>query len=1044
METIAFRQPRIVALVALVILAAGLASFLALGRQEDPTITNYNALIVTQFPGANPERVEALVTTELEEEMHAIAEVAEVTSTSRVGVSIVSVELDETLSEADIEKAWSSLRDAVDTARTRFPAGVLVPDVNTKGGATYSAVIAVTATVEGISPILLSRHAETLADRLRAVPSTNMIDFFGQPSETVTINVDHTLATSLGLTVREIASRIEAGDGKVQSGELNGDVSLSLNVTGEITSLDRIRQIVLRENEQGTIVTVGDIAVVDRGTDFPRDNLAFANGVPAILIGLVAEDGVQIDRWMQHVNEIMAEGAGDVPFGMHEVVLFDQSIYTIDRLTDVFINMAIGMGLVILVLLVTLGLRAAAIVAFVLPLVALATLATMNLIGLPLHQMSVTGLIVALGLLVDAAIVMTDEVRHRLALGMEREDAVRGAVRRLFAPLLASTLTTVLAFMPMVLLPGGAGDFIGAVAIAVIVMLLWSFILAIIVTPAIAGWVLPTADRTSGLAFPTLGRWFEASVLLAVKNPVRAIALALILPATGFASFSTLTAQFFPGVERNQFYIEVDMPPGTAIIDTAEIVQAIDTILRDDSGVASTYWTVGQSAPAFYYNIVGDRSQEPGYAQGMITTKTDMDAARLVSELQSKLDETFTSAQIVVRGLVQGPPVSAPVEIKVRGQDPQVLRQIGHDLRALMSDLDIVTQVRVAMNDSAPLVRFEIDEIKARLLGLDITEVARQLDAALVGVTGGSLVDGTLQIPVRVQLDAELRSNLNAIADMPILLPHSGAISESGALPSVPLSELAHPIIEPSASVVHRAQGLRENAVQAFIPPGVLPEEALQIVLAEIEKRGFEAPDGYDLLLGGDSEERSDTVGNLLASLGLIITLAIATIVLSLNSFRLTLVTLIVCCLSVGLSVLALALMGYPLGILAIIGVIGSVGVSINAAIIILTNLQEDKAAAGGNTQAMARVVAGSARHIVSTTITTFGGFLPLILQGGGFWPPFAVAIAGGVLLSTVVSFYFTPPMFALVHRRILPAKPLEAVVEGTETSPKRLLYVAE
>ena len=235
--------------------------------------------------------------------------------------------------------------------------------------------------------------------------------------------------------------------------------------------------------------------------------------------------------------------------------------------------------------------------------------------------------------------------------------------------------------------------------------------------------------------------------------------------------------------------------------------------------------------------------------------------------------------------------------------------------------------------------------------------------------------------------------------------------------PAVPLSELAKPVIEPAESVITRTDGVRENTVQAFIVPGVLPEEALQDVLAALDASGFTLPAGYTMSLGGDSDARSNTVGNLLASVGLIVTLSIATIVLTFNSFRLTVVTLVVSVLSAGLSLLALAVMQFPFGIQAIIGVIGSIGVSINAAIIIMTGLQRDPRASRGDRDAMADVVTGSSRHIVSTTVTTFGGFLPLILGGGAFWPPFAVAVAGGVLLSTVVSFYFTPAAFSLVYR---------------------------
>ena len=1021
METLTFRQPRLVALILLVLISAGLSSFLSLGRQEDPTITNLFATVTTQFPGADPARVEALVTAEIEEELREIEEVAEVTSVSRTGVSVVSVELLETLDEETIEQVWTEARDAVESARADFPTGVLAPDFNAEGISAYSAVIAVAADHADVPIALLNRHAEALSDRLRNIPSTRAVERFGVPEEEVLVSIDPTRAAALGLTAADISRLIQAADGKVQSGRLQGAADLSITISGEIENLSRLRDVVLRENPQGATVTLSDIATITRGVRTPAEELAIADGRPAVLIGVLAQDGVQIDRWMGFVRDELAAGAEAVPLGISEDLLFDQSGYTVQRLQDVATNMAIGVGLVVAVLLITLGVRAALIVALVLPVVSLATLATMNFMGLPLHQMSVTGLIVALGLLVDAAIVMVDEVRKRLSQGMSREAAAGDAVRRLAAPLLASTVTTALAFTPMILLPGPAGDFVGSIAIAVVLMLCWSFAVALTVTPAIAAWVLPARDapKTPGL----MGRGFEALIYLAVTNPVKAIAISLILPVLGLACFPTLTAQVLPCVDRDLFYLEFDMPPGTGIGTTRDTALAMDAILRGDDGVNSVYWTIGKSGPAFYYNITGGRSREPAFAQAMITTETEADAARLVATLQEDFGARFPEAQVVVRGIVQGPPVAAPVELRIVGQDLDVLRALGDTVRAEVANLDLVTSVRSGVNGGAPQIRYEIDETEARLLGLNVTDVAAQLDAALTGVTGGSLVEGTEQLPVRVRMGDGLRADLTAISDMPILVPGAATVSATGDFPAVPLSELARPVLEPAESVITRRNGQRENNIQAFLVPNVLPEEALQDVLTALDDKGFELPEGYALKLGGDSDARADTVGNLMASVGLIVTLTIASIALTFNSFRLTAVALVVCVLAAGLSILSLAIMQYPFGIVAIIGVIGSIGVSINAAIIILTGLQADPEAASGDRRAMARVVNSSARHIISTTVTTFGGFLPLILDGGAFWPPFAVAIAGGVLLSTVVSFFFTPPVFALIARRVpLPA----------------------
>ena len=280
------------------------------------------------------------------------------------------------------------------------------------------------------------------------------------------------------------------------------------------------------------------------------------------------------------------------------------------------------------------------------------------------------------------------------------------------------------------------------------------------------------------------------------------------------------------------------------------------------------------------------------------------------------------------------------------------------------------------------------------------------------------MIEGDEESPIRVRLGDATRGSVQSIRDLPILRPDAAQLAAQGRWPALPLSAISEVTIEPAASTITRRNGERANTVQAFILRDILPEEALGQVQTALDAAGFAVPQGVRLELGGDSDARADTLSDLLASLGLIVTLSIAAIALTFNSFRLTAVVLVVSGLSAGLSLLALAVFQYPFGINAIIGVIGSIGVSINAAIIILSGLSQDDRAASGDRDAMVDVVMGSSRHIVSTTITTFGGFLPLILAGGGFWPPFAMSVAGGVLLSTVVSFYFTPPVFALIHRK--------------------------
>ena len=1032
MFTLTFRNPRIVALILLVIVAAGLSSLLAIGRQEDPTITNLFATVTTTFPGAEPGRVETLVTAKIEDHLREISEVDEITSVSATGVSIVNIELIETLADDRIEQVWSEIRDKIAEAELEFPNGVQESELNTDGAGAYGTIVALSARHLDVPVSIKSRYADDLADELRNIPGTKLVDVFGAVEEEVLITLDPSKTAALGLTAAQIASMVQSADAKGQAGRMRGrDNDLVISLTGEIEALDRLRDVILREADDGSITRLADVAEISRGPRLPLAETAIHNGRPAVLVAAKLEEGLQVDVWMGFVRETLADYQNLVPGGISLELSFDQSTYTANRLLEVGINMAIGIALVVAVLFLTLGLRSALIVGLTLPVVSLATLATMNFIGLAIHQMSVTGLIVALGLLVDAGIVMTDEVAKRIRSGIDRLKAVGGATKRLFAPLFASTVTTALSFTPMILLPGPAGDFVGSIAIAVVVMLLWSFVVAITVTPALAGWIAPKQDNTSvwanGVSAGRIGQLFEASLKWSIANPLRSIALALILPVTGFLSMPTLTAQFFPGVDRDQFHIEVNLKAGSALAKTSDVVTRLDQALRDQPEIKSVSWVQGRSAPAFYYNIVGNRDAAPEFAQALVTTTSPRATETVLPRLQRSLADLAPEAEVLVRGLVQGPPVDAPLELRFVGPNLSVLRQLGEEARALLAEVDSVTAARATLSPAAPKLTIDVDEAQARMLGLDLGGIAGQLQAGLEGITGGSMLEGTEELPVRVRLGSDVRGDLAAIRDLPILLPNAGSLAATGMFPALPLSAVAETEMEPSDTTITRRNAERVNTVQAFLIRGVLPEEALKSAQALLDEADFELPPGYRLELGGDSDARSSTLGNLLSSVGLIVTLTIAVIVLTFNSFRLSVVAMVVCVLSAGLSILSLALFQFPFGINAIIGVIGSIGVSVNAAIIIMTGLQENERAAAGDQSAMVDVLMGSSRHILSTTVTTFGGFLPLILAGGGFWPPFAMSIAGGVLLSSVVSFYFTPPLFRLVYRKKSAASELKA-----------------
>ncbi|MCB1675862.1 MAG: efflux RND transporter permease subunit, partial [Halioglobus sp.] len=499
-----------------------------------------------------------------------------------------------------------------------------------------------------------------------------------------------------------------------------------------------------------------------------------------------------------------------------------------------------------------------------------------------------------------------------------------------------------------------------------------------------------------------------------LRQPWAAIALALALPISGFLAFPTLTAQFFPGTDRDQFYIQVKLADGRSIYATRELVQRLDDRLRDHPLIRRVDWTIGESAPAFYYNMYRLREGIPSWAEALVLTRDAQRTDDLILQLQRELDRAFPAARIVVRGIDQGPPVRAPLEIEITGPNLAVLQQLGEQFRRRMDSVPYVTHTSTDLSGGAPKLVFALQEEKLRLARLQLSDAAGALNDSLRGRVGGEVLEGTQRLPVRVRLAEQRWGTADRIADIRINRPglHPGS---PGTIGGIPLNAVGEVQLVPSQSPISRLDGQRINTVQGYVTRGTLPQEALQYLQRDLANDPIALPAGYAMAYGGDVDERADVQADISAPLGVILFALLATLVMTFNSWRLSAVALLVCVCSLGLSLLSLALFNYPFGIQALIGVIGSIGVSINAAIIIMTALQGNAAARRGGRYAIRSVVMDSSRHIVSTTVTTFGGFLPLILEGSKFWPPFAMAIAGGVLLSTIISFFLVPPVFLLI-----------------------------
>ena len=1006
------KNGRLMSLVIILLIVTGLGALSTMPRTEDPRITNRMASALTYLPGASAERVEVLITEKIEQKLRKLSEIDLITSNSRPGISVVQIKLkDEVYNTKPI---WSRVRDLLNDVSPELPSQSSTPILEDDRGYSYTQLIALNWVGSSKPDIAsLGRYANELQNQLKQVSGTDLVSIFGSGDEEITVSIDQNKTSQLQITAAQISQNILRSDAKVSAGQLvNQHNQMQVELTGALSSVERIKQIPIKSSNDGSILILGDLATVEKTLAWPAQEMAIINDVPAVVVATRMLPDLRIDQWSANVESNLKNFEKSLPQSIALEVLFDQNLYTERRLGDLVSNIVIGFLLIAIVLLITLGWRSAAIVSASLPLTVLFTLAVMNFYGLPIHQMSVTGLVVALGIMVDNAIVMTDTIQTKRQQGMRRLESVGFAVKHLWLPLLGSTVTTILAFMPIVLMPGPAGEFIGGIALSVIFALIGSYLISHTIVAGLAGRFIPKKqDSTNawyneGIALPQLSRAFERSLVMSLKYRKSAIALVMILPITGFLMAKHLDEQFFPPSDRDMFHIEVFMPAQSSIENTKSVTDEISNYLHEQTGITHVRWFVGKNAPSFYYNLMPNKDGLQNYAQGMVTA-TDFKAAnKLITELQYSLDDMFPMAQVIVRQLEQGPPFNAPVELRIFGPNLDTLKQVGEDIRKVMSETRDITHTRATLQPGTPKIWVKTEESTAALTGLTLVDIAQQLNTTLSGQVNGTVIEATESIPVRVRLANDSRDSLTDLANLNLLSQQGGE-----AIPLTALSELK---IEPSRGAIPHRDGMRVNVIEGYIRTNVLPSVVLGRVQSALKEMNYQLPSGYRIEVGGESAERDQAVGKLLASVGVIFTLLITVVVLSFNSFRLSLVIFLSAFQSVGLGLLSVYLFDYAFGFTVIVGLLGLMGLAINAAIVIIAELKSNEDAVQGDINAIVECVQSCTRHISSTTITTVGGFLPLILAGGGFWPPFAIAIAGGTVLTTLLSFYFVPAFFAV------------------------------
>lgn len=1035
-----YRNPRLTLLTVCLILVSGLSSWFVLPRMEDPQLVKRGAIVNTIYPGANPTRVESLVTEKIEETLEEIEQIKEIRSSSREGISTLTIELrDDVL---DSTPVWSRIRDRLSDIEPLLPQGALKPDFDELEFKAFAMLVALKWTQEDpVNYAILNRLALQLKDRLQSIGGTMKVEVHGDPSEEIVVRLNSNRLAALNLTVQTVSDQIRRSDAKVSAGQLRGpEEELLLGVSGELNSLQQIEQIPITHQAGEGFTRLGDIATVQKTAVEPPDGIAIIDGHRSVVLGAYVRSNSRIDLWSAEVNRALDEYESLLPRGISMDRIFDQNEYVATRLTTLIGNLLLGATAVFAVIFLLMGWRSALVISTALPLSALMVLTGMRLLNVPVHQMSVTGLIIALGLLIDNAIVIVDETSKALREGLSPAAAVSRSVRLLALPLLGSTITTALTFAPIALMPGPAGEFVGAIAINVILAIFSSLFLAMTIIPAITATVasmtggLTEVNHSEGSNRAPKRRWWQSGLSSVGLNqiycrlldfiysrPAVGVLIGIAAPIAGFVVATQLSEQFFPPSDRDQIHIELELSPQSSIAATLETTRQIRDELLHDPDVQQVDWFIGESAPAFYYNLIPKRASVSQYAQALVKLTTFENQPEIIHRLQSKLDQQFAHARVLVRQLEQGPPFDAPVEVRLFGPDLIRLQELGQQLRGILVGTPGVIHTRCELDEVLPRIRMSVKDERARAAGLSLTEIASQVNSLTEGVIGGSVIEGTEELPVRVRLDRTDSQTLAQLASLEILNQTGTANSDGNgpisrtAFRGIPVSALARFELEPEYGAINHLHSRRMNEIQVYIPAGVLPSSVLSTFQERLDRSDFQIPAGYQLRYGGESAKRDEAVRNLIASVGILMVMMIATLVLSFGSFRIAAIIGFVGMLSAGLGMGSLWIFGYPFGFTAIIGTMGLLGVAINDTIVVLAAIKNDEAARLGNRLAMRNVVNHSTRHIVSTSLTTIAGFTPLIIGGGGFWPPTAVAIAGGVAGATLLALILAPSCYLLL-----------------------------
>ncbi|MAL99182.1 MAG: acriflavin resistance protein [Alteromonadaceae bacterium] len=997
---------RLLGMVVAMLCLLGLASYLTMARQEDPNFPHRAGIVTVVYPGATAESVERLVLDPLSDELLQVEEVDIVEATARAGVAMIRVRLWDTIYDTD--SAWERVRQAMDRAERDFPGGIDRMELDDRIIDNPTVTLAITGSP---SVIEMSAAADRLKQALSDLPGLARVEVAGDVDEQITLGLDDSAMRRLGLTPDNLLNSLAVRNRVIPGGHVTADGKrIGVLPNSEFSSLEDLAATAV-ELPDGGLVPLAAVAEVWRGPVEPRQAESWYDGERAVTVSLFVRAG-QTDAiaFGEAVRERLTQLRPLFePLQINE--MFFQPDQVQERLSDLEVSLIFSVLIVIAVVFFGMGLRMGVLVATTLPLVALISLGLYDLGGGILHQVAVVGMVISLGILIDNAIVIVENIQTRLNAGAGRKEAMSRAISELAGPLGASTGTTLAAFMPLLLSKGGTGDFTRGIPVMIMLTLSISYLLAISVIPLLAGRFLkPSPDRDDpigGMAL-RLGQFSAEAprTVLAIGGGMMVLSL-LMVPF--------MKLQFFPNADRPQVVVEMRMPAGTDLAETGAVASSLEKIIRQRPETESVHRFVGYAGPAFYYNLI-PYPESPNRARLVVNTPSLEDTRALMLWLREEGAQHVPQAELVASILGQGPPRAAPVEVRLFNPDQRSLGAAAEQVFRLLRSHPGTVDVRHDLDFGAPTLLIEVDDAIAARHGVTRADVARSLYGQSFG----------LQIEQYRREDDPIALVLRSLegADLPVeRLLSVNIYNDRGE--GVPLSQVARVDSSWQPAAIYQRNGARVTSVFANLRPGYSYSQ----VLAELE-RGLDEtplPLGTRMEYGGDSEGSTDANSALLKSAPVGVLLLLFFLLLQFNSFRRVAIVLTTVPLAAVGVIPGLVLSGSAFGFQSVLGVIALVGIVVNNAIVLIDVLDRQLARGETIADAVQEAVIQRARPILLTTATTVAGLLPLVFSSSTLWPPMAWAIISGLLASTVLTLLVVPAICRLsLARDVVPQAPLK------------------